>query len=342
MKKIIRISLLLTLIAFLSQTAFSQNNIDEHGRKQGSWSKTDKKGNKIYEGNFKDDYEIGVFTYYHKDGKTIKAENKYSDKGRFAKSKFYNEEGKLVSEGFYKNKKKDSLWIIYDIRGNKIGEERYDNGVKSGEFNYWDKDSILVETINYKRDRRNGVYFKNTYERGYFYLNFKDDKRDGPYEDFFYFQKIKIKGDYKSDMKVGEWHFFDSIGNIAMIQKWDMDELLEEKVRIDFGRDHKYIHTKDIAYFHPTGKRMKIVLFNSEEISCINNIEEFLDILGLNNFIQLNGKIRFYSHIGALKGIGNKVGEEYEILLEPKSKIKVTTDKDSRKALEMFFQKQEF
>lgn len=342
MKKIIRISLLITLIGFISQTAFSQNKIDEKGRKQGVWSKKDKKGNKIYEGTFKDDYEVGVFTYYFEDGKTIKAKTEYTDKGKFANTKLFNKEGVIISDGFYKNRKKDSVWNLFDSNGKKIGEERYSNGLKTGQSNYWDREGVLVETSNYKNDLKNGIYYKNTYAKGYFYLTFKDDKRNGPYEDFYYYQKLKIKGTYKEDKKEGEWKYFDSIGNNIKIQVWKNDVKESEKVRIDFGRDTKYIETKDIAYFHPTGKRLKLVLFIGEEISCINNIEEFLDILSVDDFIQLNGKMKFYSHLKALKGIGKKVGEEYEILLQPTSTTKILSDKDSRKALELLFQKQDF
>lgn len=339
MKRIVSISLVLALCGLISFEAYSQNKIDAQGRKQGSWSKANKNGNKIYEGNFKDDYEVGVFTYYYEDGKTVKAKSEFKDNGKFASTKMFNKEGSVISEGYYKNKKKDSLWTIYDEKVNKIGEERYVNGLKNGVANYWDKSKVLVETINFKNDKKDGIYYMNTFQNGYYYLTYKDDKKNGPYEDFYYYQKIKIKGSYNDNLKEGEWKYFDSIGTCVKIQKWQKDILISEKVRIDFGREEKYIDTKDIAYFYPTGKRLKVVLFNSEEISCINNIEDFLDVLGLNGFIQLNKKMMLYSSLNAIKGIGEKTGEDYIILLEPKPKTVVLTDKDSRKALESFFKK---
>lgn len=339
MKRIVSISLVLAFLGLFSFQAYSQNITDAKGKKQGPWSKTNNKGNKVYEGNFKDDYEVGVFTYYYEDGKTVKAKSEFKDNGKFASTKMFNKEGNVISEGFYKNKKKDSLWTIYDEKGNKIGEERYVNGLKDGVANYWDKSKVLVETINYKNDKKDGIYYMNTFQNGYYYLTYKDDKKNGPYEDFYYYQKIKIKGNYNDNLKEGEWKYFDSIGTCVKIQKWQKDILISEKVRIDFGREEKYIDTKDIAYFYPTGKRLKVVLFNSEEISCINNIEDFLDVLGLNGFIQLNKKMMLYSSLNAIKGIGEKTGEDYIILLEPKPKAVVLTDKDSRKALESFFKK---
>ena len=74
-----KISLLLVLLAFgfAQQDIYSQNKIDQKGKKQGYWSKSDKNGNKIYEGNFKDDCEDGLFTHYYEDGKTIKSKTEY-------------------------------------------------------------------------------------------------------------------------------------------------------------------------------------------------------------------------------------------------------------------------
>ncbi len=342
MKRRISLLLILFFFGFAKGDLFSQNKIDEKGRKQGYWSKSDKNGNKIYEGNFKDDNEEGVFTYYFEDGKTIKNKIEYKNKGSFANAKFFNKEGSVVSEGFYINKKKDSLWSFYDTQGNKIGEERYSKGKKNGESNYWDRDNVLIEKISYKNDVKNGLFYKNTYDKGYFYLTFKDDKRDGIYEDFYYFQKIKIKGLYRDDKKEGDWKYFDSIGNTVKTQVWKKDILKSEKVRLDLGREDIMVETKDIAYFYQTGKRLKVVLFSSKEISCINNIDELTDLLGLDNFIQLNGKMQLYSNLRALKGLGNKVGEDYIIILEPKTQLKAITDKESRKALELFFLKQEF
>ncbi|MEA4966514.1 MAG: hypothetical protein VB048_00145 [Bacteroidaceae bacterium] len=342
MKRKISLLLVLLVFGFAQQEVYSQNKIDQKGRKQGYWSKSDKNGNKIYEGNFKDDCEDGLFTHYYEDGKTIKSKTEYKNKGSFATVKFFNKEGGLISEGFYANKKKDSLWTLYDSKGNKIAEERYTKGLKNGESNYWDRDKVLIETITYKNDIKNGLFFKNTYSRGYFYCNFKDGKRDGVYEDFYYFNKIKIKGLYRDDKMEGSWKYFDSIGNCVKTQLWEKDVLKSEKVRLDFGRGDTMVETKDIAFFYQTGKRLKIVLFNANEISCINNVDELFDLLGLDNFIQLNGKMQFFANLKALKGIGDKVGEDYIILLEPKTQLKVITDKESRKAMELFFQKQEF
>ncbi len=340
MKRRISLLLVIMLLGVLSQSVYGQNKTDEKGRKQGYWSKVDKKGNKIYEGNFKDNYEIGTFTYFYEDGKTIKAQTEFSENGKKGKTKMFGKDTKLISEGFYLNKKKDSLWLFYDTQGHKIAEERYVNGMRNGEFNYWDKDKVLIETINYYKDKRNGIYYKNTYIRGYFYYTYKDDKRNGLYEDFYYFQKIKIKGDYKDDKPVGNWKYFDSIGNCVKTQTWQNGNMLNEKIRVDFGRSDRYIETKDIAYFYQTGKRMKIVLFNSEEISCINNIDEFLDVLGIDNILQLNKKLMVYANLNAIKGIGEKVGENYIILLEPKPKTPIFTDKESIKALQSLFNKE--
>ena len=42
-------------------SAVAQNQVDKQGRRQGHWIRTDKDGSKIFEGDFKDGLETGVF-----------------------------------------------------------------------------------------------------------------------------------------------------------------------------------------------------------------------------------------------------------------------------------------
>ena len=55
--------LLAAALLFSSVVASAQNKIDNQGRRQGHWVRTDKDGSKIYEGNFVDGKETGTFTY---------------------------------------------------------------------------------------------------------------------------------------------------------------------------------------------------------------------------------------------------------------------------------------
>lgn len=339
MNRLIRLFLLLFVL--ISFEALAQNKIDENGKKQGSWSKVDKNGKKIYQGNFKDDYEVGTFTYFYEDGK-VKASSVFSDNGKKAKTTTFYPNANIMSEGEYLDKKKNGKWVLYDENGKKLSEEFYTKGIKTGVWNVFDKDGQIVETINYLNDKRNGIYYKNTYQKGYFYFTFKDDKRDGPYEDFFYFQKLKIKGSYSNNLKEGDWKYFDSIGSVVKTQSWKNDVLVSEKVSLDLGSEAKFVETKNIAYLYQTGKRLNVTLISGESISCINNVDKLLDVLSLDSFIQLNKKMMLYANISSIKGIEPATGGDYYIILEPKTPSKLTTDKESRMALEKMFKKQDF
>ncbi len=314
----------------------AQNKVDSQGRKQGKWSKSYDNGNKKYEGSFENDYEVGLFKYYYEDGK-LRAESVFSDKGRKTFTKSYHINGKLMSEGHYYNRLKDGNWNYFDEEGNKLKFESYKQGIKNGSWKVWDNKTSLVESIEFENNMRNGVYYKNFYERGYVFYNYVNDLRDGRFEDYYYYQKLKIQGNYKSDMKDGEWRYFDSIGNITKTQVWRSDSLLSEKVRIELGREEKYIETNTIAYFYPRGKRMFIALSDGEEISCINNFEDFILLLSLDDFIMLNKRHKVYANYSAIRGIEPKEDGEYYIILEPKSKTPIITDKESKPAMESLF-----
>jgi Uncharacterized protein conserved in bacteria len=333
------VAMALLFVANLSLQA--QNKYDSKGLRQGLWSKTDAQGKKIYQGTFKDGYEIGTFEYYFADGKTLKAKNEFSDKGHFACTTDFDTFGNVISKGFYIDKKKDSLWTFYNTKGIKIGEEHYIKGKKNGICNYFDKDNVLAESVTYKADKKDGVYFKNLYQRGYFYLTYKQDKKEGIYEEYYYYGKIREKGNFASDGREGKWLTFDSAGHTVKIQTWEKDKLTKEEVFLQLTSGQKYIETKDIAYFYPVAKRMDVILFSGEVISTLNNIDAFLDVVGLDDFIQLNKQANFFASLQAIKGIGDRVGEEYSIQLKPALKQKLLTDKDSRKALELMFKPQE-
>ena len=66
MKRIGKLSslFLLTGLLFALVDLNAQNTVDAKGRKQGRWSKTYADGKLKYEGEFKDDCEVGDFKYY--------------------------------------------------------------------------------------------------------------------------------------------------------------------------------------------------------------------------------------------------------------------------------------
>lgn len=333
MKNIIKLFILLLI---LSSNLYSQNKLDDKGRKQGYWSKEYSNGNKIYEGSFKDDYQEGMFTYYYEDG-TIKAKTNFSNKGSIAETQTFYPNSKLMSKGKYIDKKKHGVWELYDEEGRKIKNEEYNKGVKQGTWKVWDKNDILVESIQYDKDLRNGVCYKNFYNKGFHYFTYKDDKKHGLYEDYYYFEKLRIKGEYALDKREGNWSYFDSLGNIAKKQVWRNDKLIEETLRIDYGNKKEYIKSSDIAYIYPKGKKLYIALKNSKGFDAINDFEEFLSLLSIDEFILLNKQYKIYSRLESIKSIEPAPKDQYYIILEPKSPTPIISDKESKMAMESLF-----
>lgn len=108
----------------------AQNVIDENGKKQGKWSKNYPNGQVKYKGEFKNDKEIGTFSYYNEEGKLTQT-IEYSEDGIKGFATFYYPDGQKMSEGYYLNKQKDGIWVTYNEKGEKIKEENYLKGKKN-------------------------------------------------------------------------------------------------------------------------------------------------------------------------------------------------------------------
>src|SRR5690349_10370082 len=108
--------------------------IDDKGRKQGYWKKTDERTKKlIYEGAFKDDKPIGKFIYYYpNDSVRAMVFFRAGSEASYAKL-FHPSTGKRMAEGKYASKElKDSVWVYYDESGVLLSKERYAGGKKDG------------------------------------------------------------------------------------------------------------------------------------------------------------------------------------------------------------------
>jgi antitoxin component YwqK of YwqJK toxin-antitoxin module len=85
------------------------NEVDDQGRKQGDWKTYDVNGSLKFEGSFVDGIPFGTFLFYYPEGK-IKARSEMYDNGRRSRTKTFHSNGRLMAEGNYLDKKKDSSW----------------------------------------------------------------------------------------------------------------------------------------------------------------------------------------------------------------------------------------
>ena len=202
--------LLYILLLFLPFLSVSQvNQKDAKGQKQGVWNKKYPGSNTfIYKGQFKDDKAIGEFTYYYESGK-IKSVIKHFPNSNLSFAVFYSENEAVLSEGFYKNQLKDSVWSNFTPSGALSSKESFLKNQLHGE-------KIIYYT---EGQIENGILIPLSVS------NYKKDTLNGLYTEFFSTGKIKKKGVFQNGLKDGEWLEYHPNGQVAQKAKFKKDKL---------------------------------------------------------------------------------------------------------------------
>jgi len=175
------------------------------GLKQGKWIQYYDNGSKRYEGTFKDDKQIGIFTYYDKEGFiNMLLYNKKDGITQVANA--YHSNGRILAMGLYRHQKKDSVWQYYNEKEALVATETYKNGGKHGmERSYYPSGQLAGE-INWVNNKKEGAtkeYFDDgtlKYEGSYV-----SDKLEGAVVYYYKSGKKKVVGHYKQNVRDGLW-----------------------------------------------------------------------------------------------------------------------------------------
>ena len=152
-------------------------------------------------------------------------------------------------KGRFENGKKTGFWFKHYSNGNKEYEKNYQSGKLVGKsIDYFANGKISKEANynqngilegDYKQYHKNGSIFMigkydhkgrrtNTWkyytEKGKLLTikNYLFDKLNGYFEDYSYRGKIREKGHYLNNRKVGEWYYYDKYGKF--LRKVNEDE----------------------------------------------------------------------------------------------------------------------
>lgn len=215
-------TILFLLIALFSGVAGGQeltntniNKVDSQGRKQGNWKAYDVNGNLKFEGRFVDGLPVGTFTYYYPDGK-IRAVSEMIDGGKRSHTKIYHKNTRLMAEGNYLNKQKDSTWKYYsDFDGVLLSTEHYENGVLEGKvINYYPSGEV-AEEIPYENGLKEGVW-KQYFTDGKLKLKatYVNDLLEGLMLVYYQNGVPEISGMYENNFKHGMWIHFNERGEV--------------------------------------------------------------------------------------------------------------------------------
>ena len=198
-----RLIFTLLFVCLTVSSMLAQNKKDSQGRKQGVWEKyyPDAK-TLIYSGQFKDDIPYGEFKYYYPSGKIKSIVRHEGAKRSYAWFYFENEE--LMSEGLFRDMKKDSLWKNYNAQGFLLSTEVFKNNKLNGE--------------------RRVFYIQDQVETGEVKCAsiemYKDSTLEGPYSQYLS-SGVKVQeGTYLKGAKHGVWKSFHPNGTLASTIKY--------------------------------------------------------------------------------------------------------------------------
>jgi len=78
------------------------------------------------------------------------SEPKLEEVNGIVKATYYHENGKIQQEGFFANGKLEGKWVSFDQNGVKIAIAEYSNGVKVGNWFFWNNDGL--SEVDYSKD----------------------------------------------------------------------------------------------------------------------------------------------------------------------------------------------
>lgn len=218
MRLILTIAINLLMLNLFAQEA-AINQTDTQGRKTGKWVKKHLNGKVKYEGTFENGKPVGEFKRYNEKGK-LTSVLLYSLNGSRAAAYLYNITGKPLASGIYVNQQKDSLWKFFDKDGVLFSEEYFKNGLKYGfSKEFYPNGNIHFER-NYKNDSIVGIY-KEYYPNGQLrskktYVN---GNPTGVIVIYHNNGVPKIMGRYNAGLKNGTWKFRDRKAKIVKTEE---------------------------------------------------------------------------------------------------------------------------
>ena len=309
----------------LSFAANAQNRIDNQGRRQGHWIKTDKDGSRIFEGDFVDGKETGVFNYYYSDG-TLKIRNTFTTPGRYCKHEAYDQKGHLLATGFYDQKNRDGEWRFYSEDGRLVKIASYKMGIKQGAHIIFDKKGDTVEVANWQDNRRHGRWWKRIGEKGHITGHYKNGLMQGRLTEYDGQGHLVRDGQYKDGVKNGPYRYYEN-GNRTVDESWQDGTLADRKILIHTAAGEEWQSVFGIAYFLPKGQSGTLIYLNDgSKKSCTDPIDIINERVGHETFVIIDRKSRVMANIGTIIGI-NKDSDGREILdLEPKPPFTIFPD----------------
>lgn len=297
-------------IIYYSNGEIASKTNYSNGMRDGEFKEYDKEGNLESEGRFVENVMVGENVLYHPNGKIkIRAtfdekgretgqyeefdeEGNITDlhiykKGRLRSYQFFNETGKVISEG----KKKGRYVEYHAVRTDrsKVTEGIYRKGERDGTWKYYNSANILISKLDYYRGIQTGKqkwYYANGDLRELTRMKF--DKLEGLSERYYSGGTIRRRGFYQDGDRVGEWYSFNPLGKMTTRNYYNSDNI--DGWQVYYTEQGKI----DYKHFYSVGDLKGSVIYDS--------LENPMDTIWLNNG---TGKYVQFYYNGDTAFIGN-------------------------------------
>ena len=324
-------TLALVLLAGLSTATFAQNKIDQQGRKQGHWLRTDRNGAKIYEGDFKDGLEVGTFNYYYPNG-TLRIRNVFTKPGRYCSHEAFDEQGHLLARGYYNQKNRDSIWNYYNESGRLVKTAGYKMGIKQGAHIIYTSKGDTAEITHWNDNHREGRWWKRIGEKGYITGHFKNGGLEGVLTEYDDEGRLIRKGNYKNGLKNGSYQYFDN-KTLIVDETWNAGAMSERKVLITHAKP-EYISVANIAYVYPSRQKCILVRMDGSTVQIAESIETMTSRIGDADFSTIDKRNRILANTNCIRGFSHDEDGREIILLEPHASFNVYPDAEMKKLVQ--------
>ena len=238
----------------------------EKGLKEGEWIEwfVDESPREIY--NYKKDLLEGPYAIYDSASAQKIIEKMYKKDLLHGVWKEWYLDNTLKLEYLYKNDNLHGVSIDYDSTGKKDSEKMYKEGLKDGEWNFYNDDVVLVRVEVYNDDLKDGLWYTKDLEtRDIHYEEYREDKFIVRYTEHYYpnFQLME-KYAYKDSLphgkwigyykdgetkhvkrfedgkKQGKWQYYTELGDVHTLELFEKDKRN--------GEWYKRLEGKDIQY----------------------------------------------------------------------------------------------
>jgi len=137
-----------------------------------------------------------------------------------------NSKTRISKKSFYNDGKKDGLETTYYLNGQVKKETPYNNGIINGQIKKWYENGSQESIENYENGKLNGlalyyfIYDRNVKNENNDNIkciaNYKDDKLDGLYQEFFQNGSLELEIQYNNGKKNGFWRKYFRTGELRI------------------------------------------------------------------------------------------------------------------------------